>query len=647
MTELIDPNDLIAEAAMELLRAHGPQTAVSWGALLADAGHGTPDDMAEFVEYVEDPLLGYLSGDRYAALDTLFEHRVLTHRISETEIRTGVLDANPDLMMLRVFLDRTGAEDAENSAGIRVVHRGIDDVVLAERQIEEPDFPVDEGFLLDPDTLSECAPGDLVGVFVADRELTLCTVAEVIDRSPDFVDALAAAIPDGNASTLDAIIWQLMLDDETLFRRPTAPFGELIEAAGYVRDGDYVAEAGFDFDAFHLANRARMLEIRENLHPEEAAAVIAFVDLVAAAHDNSDEDPELAQDWARKYIKDHPARFVGIAEPPAAAAAFELASELEYHEDALLAVATVLADKGSRRVKPAAHWLTGKAYDRLGRILDAEKAYEQAHDRDPDWTPAIFDLALLAADRSDAARALALLGRIEGGESEILHEVLRRYAPQDHPELGRNDKCWCGSGRKYKICHLGKSEITFEDRASWLYVKAQLFSRTAEFFDDVFDLALIRAEQFGDDDALTRAVEGGLAVDVALFDAGIFQAFLDRRGEILPLDERALARRWLTLARSVYEVVSTDPGSSLTLRDVRSGDVADVTDEWGSLNLEAGMLVCARILPVGATMRTFGGIEPVGAQDREALIELLESEETTPGQLVEFLSRGLAVAPAE
>jgi len=21
------------------------------------------------------------------------------------------------------------------------------------------------------------------------------------------------------------------------------------------------------------------------------------------------------------------------------------------------------------------------------------------------------------------------------------------------PDLGRNDRCWCGSGRKYKVCH--------------------------------------------------------------------------------------------------------------------------------------------------------------------------------------------------
>jgi hypothetical protein len=29
---------------------------------------------------------------------------------------------------------------------------------------------------------------------------------------------------------------------------------------------------------------------------------------------------------------------------------------------------------------------------------------------------------------------------------------IRKAAPQ----IGRNDPCWCGSGKKYKKCHLGK-----------------------------------------------------------------------------------------------------------------------------------------------------------------------------------------------
>lgn len=39
-----------------------------------------------------------------------------------------------------------------------------------------------------------------------------------------------------------------------------------------------------------------------------------------------------------------------------------------------------------------------------------------------------------------------------------LKNALKRIiaGPEDEPipELGRNDRCWCGSGLKYKACHL-------------------------------------------------------------------------------------------------------------------------------------------------------------------------------------------------
>jgi uncharacterized protein YecA (UPF0149 family) len=28
------------------------------------------------------------------------------------------------------------------------------------------------------------------------------------------------------------------------------------------------------------------------------------------------------------------------------------------------------------------------------------------------------------------------------------------------PKVGRNDPCWCGSGKKYKKCHLSEDEAT-------------------------------------------------------------------------------------------------------------------------------------------------------------------------------------------
>jgi hypothetical protein len=30
--------------------------------------------------------------------------------------------------------------------------------------------------------------------------------------------------------------------------------------------------------------------------------------------------------------------------------------------------------------------------------------------------------------------------------------------PQPVPNLGRNERCWCGSGRKYKMCHMATDD---------------------------------------------------------------------------------------------------------------------------------------------------------------------------------------------
>jgi hypothetical protein len=45
-------------------------------------------------------------------------------------------------------------------------------------------------------------------------------------------------------------------------------------------------------------------------------------------------------------------------------------------------------------------------------------------------------------------------GYVEPAETPapFVQETIRNVGPK----LGRNDPCWCGSGKKYKKCHLGK-----------------------------------------------------------------------------------------------------------------------------------------------------------------------------------------------
>ncbi len=45
---------------------------------------------------------------------------------------------------------------------------------------------------------------------------------------------------------------------------------------------------------------------------------------------------------------------------------------------------------------------------------------------------------------------MSLLGTVK--------KLLARPTPPPDVELGRNDHCWCGSGKKYKHCHLASDE---------------------------------------------------------------------------------------------------------------------------------------------------------------------------------------------
>ncbi len=36
----------------------------------------------------------------------------------------------------------------------------------------------------------------------------------------------------------------------------------------------------------------------------------------------------------------------------------------------------------------------------------------------------------------------------------FLSKLFGAQHPREIPKLGRNDLCWCGSGKKYKRCHM-------------------------------------------------------------------------------------------------------------------------------------------------------------------------------------------------
>jgi hypothetical protein len=127
-------------------------------------------------------------------------------------------------------------------------------------------------------------------------------------------------------------------------------------------------------------------------------------------------------------------------------------------------------------------------------------------------------------------------------------------------------------------------------------------------------------------------------LDTVLFEGGAFEEFLEVRGSLLPDDERLLAEQWLLVDRSVFEVEQVRRGESVTVRDVRTGDTHDVREQIGSRQLKPGQLICAHVLPAGEIMQFFGGVVPLELHERDALIDLLDTE-PDPVTLVAALSR--------
>lgn len=257
---------------------------------------------------------------------------------------------------------------------------------------------------------------------------------------------------------------------------------------------------------------------------------------------------------------------------------------------------------------------------------------------DTEWPLTLFDLARFASDRGDAERALALLRRAGTEPDHPLTQLLEQHRPAPRDDLGRNDTCWCGSGRKYKKCHLGREQLPLAQRVSWLYFKACQYVFVTPWRELFVDVADARDAYLSEDDELR---EDPLFVDAVLFEGGAFADFLATRGVLLPNDERLLAEQWLLSPRSLFEVQEVESGQRVQVRDVRTGDVYDVHERTASRQLRPGQLICTRVTPTSETYEFFGGIEPVTLHERDQLIGLLDAD-PDPVDLVDFLSRRFA-----
>lgn len=644
MAKTVQPMQPLAR----ILTEHGPLHIDEIGQRLREAGVAEPDIPSPADIEMECPARE-LVDERWAWLPAVLAGRVFTHRLGADEVAHDMLAVSPDLDPITALCEHDDYQRLVDGSAVEVVLAEFDDELLEERGI--PFEAVDPGgaLLLQPGTLTglQVTEGDLVGLRLTEQGLTIERVTAPVPHA-EVGARLAAVLDDDEPRLFDQVVWTACVEDPAAFTEPLAPLSEIADGCGLTRRGEWLAPAGFDFARWDFERGCARLVERHDIDPDDAVAVYTLVQL--------HEQVSLGIDAAGGELHDQAAprptddRLFQLLGKLGAALADPLLAELLVDETigsgcegaaGLALLAAMLEPEVPRPAQVAFRWLRAVALERLGAIDAAERELLAAESMDPDWPLPLLDLARFASDRGDVEHGLGLLRRAGVDGDYPLFELLQQYRAEPRSGLGRNEPCWCGSGRKYKKCHLGRERLPLAERARWLYAKAVQHALLSGWNDLLITVGYERSRHAGDPDALERALGDPLVIDAVLFEGGAFAEFLEMRGSLLPDDERLLAEQWLLVERSVFDVEQAHPGQGVTVRDVRTGDRHAVRERTASRQLEPGQLICTRVLPAGDTMLIFGGIDPVALHERDALIDLLDTQ-PDPVTLVAWLSRRFA-----
>jgi hypothetical protein len=168
------------------------------------------------------------------------------------------------------------------------------------------------------------------------------------------------------------------------------------------------------------------------------------------------------------------------------------------------------------------------------------------------------------------------------------------------PAVGRNAPCPCGSGKKYKKCHLPLEEAAraaAAGRARVHDLDGRLVHELSRFASKRFGAEW---ERFAQDFANVSAA-AALAVPWSVYcfrvqDRPVLAWYLEARGRRLGANERAWLEAQRAAGLSVWEVTAVEAGRSVTLRDLLSHEVRCVREASASQSLVPRDALLARVV---------------------------------------------------
>ncbi len=540
--------------------------------------------------------------DRVVLYADLLDGLVLTHRVGEDEISGGLVCATPDLIGIETDLDPLPLE-AGGSVSL---------------QFDFGDGPRyhEHGSLVGPQGwLDRFEPGDLVAFTRVGELLRLDTVTKPANASEEL-SALADAFESvtgslGVAAEPHKILERALIDNPGLFRRPLLPLGELLGAAGLEVRGAWAGPKGEEWAPPGVAMVEELTKQIEVSFGMDRCCVEAF--RVATGHwrdpDNSDA-VEAAKALGHGPVAD---AFVDWYDS-------FLAVESEMFGDYL----RDLIVSAGRHAAPV-RFLYAVHLDAIGDATSSEAELDTAVRSDPEFSSAHWMLAGFASDRGDAARTVSLLQQA-GVDPDNADLEYHRSLVSDQPEVGRNDPCPCGSGRKFKVCHLDKLILEPQERVQWMLHKVDRYMHTHYRHDRYIGPALSALPEDFEPEDLRRMAGDTFIVELSVFEGGGIEDFLVERGVLLPASERDLYDLWSQATLALWEVMSVSRGDTVELRDTRTGEHVEVLDRSVASQFPAGEMILARPLPgFGATWLS-AAVVPIDLRLRDSLLRLLDDD---------------------
>lgn len=422
------------------------------------------------------------------------------------------------------------------------------------------------------------------------------------------------------------------------------PRGTLLRTRSTFHDLAVALRAGEDADAVRLAARLRLpprllahrgLGPRGRVPTETAADALAVTAALAASASGG-----LRTDYgaiARRHRLDEPSVLDLVADEVEAAAVH--GSPSAHPWAASLAALDELREPALRA---AALLLRARAAEGAGIVGQARALIEQCLKLAPGLLPAVRDAAEYELCAGNWVRAWELADSIRA--DPVADPMLPALDDLRLPtaatgQVSRNQRCPCGSGRKYKTCCLEQDQMALPrplaTRVPALYAMIATYAQRGPR-SQVLDRMLACA--------VGAPQAGMLAMDLAIFDGGAAQQFLADRGQLLRQDERELLGRWLTVPVDLYEVIRVRPGSQLRLRSLVGGPQSvEQHDRLLSLSMSRLDLMVARLLPDGTRLRALGGMAGIGRDHRHRACALFPSGPAPPGGDCSFPERLLSL----